>query len=89
MTDDPRCRTELAARVAELKAENARLQKLELLAVLVATAFRLRDEDALILTLRRLAAEVDAQQVAGQTAHGITHEPAPFDHTGAPVGELS
>ncbi len=33
-------------------------------AVLVATAFRLRDEDALILTLRRLTDAVDALEEA-------------------------
>jgi hypothetical protein len=37
-----------------------RLEKLVGAAVLVATAFRLRDEDALILTLRRLTEAVDA-----------------------------
>ena len=37
-----------------------RLEQLVGAAVLVATAFRLRDEDALILTLRRLTEAVDA-----------------------------
>jgi len=35
-------------------------------AVLVATAFRLRDEDALILTLRRLTDAVDALEEAAE-----------------------
>lgn len=35
-------------------------------AVLVATAFRLRDEDALILTLRRLTDAVDALEIEAE-----------------------
>ena len=33
-------------------------------ALLVATAFRLRDEESLVMTLRRLAEAVDALEVA-------------------------
>lgn len=36
-------------------------------AVLVATAFRLRDEDALIMTLRRLAEAVDALEAEAES----------------------
>lgn len=39
---------------------DSRLETVVGAAVLVATAFRLRDEDALILTLRRLTDAVDA-----------------------------
>ncbi len=46
---------DLAARLGEPRLENVIAA-----AVLVATAFRLRDEDALILTLRRLTDAVDA-----------------------------
>ena len=41
-----------------------RLESVVGAAVLVATAFRLRDEDALILTLRRLTDAVDALEEA-------------------------
>jgi hypothetical protein len=41
-----------------------RLENVVGAAVLVATAFRLRDEDALILTLRRLTDAVDALEEA-------------------------
>lgn len=41
---------------------DARLESLVTAAVLVSTAFRLRDEEALILTLRRLTEAVDALQ---------------------------
>ena len=37
-------------------------------AVLVATAFRLRDEDALVMTLRRLADAVDALEAEAEAA---------------------
>ncbi len=37
-------------------------------ALLVATAFRLRDEDALILTLRRLTDAVDALEAESEAA---------------------
>jgi|GEM_PF-1995939 len=43
-----------------------RLENVVGAAVLVATAFRLRDEDALILTLRRLADAVDALEEAAE-----------------------
>lgn len=43
-----------------------RLENLVGAAVLVATAFRLRDEDALILTLRRLTDAVDALEEAAE-----------------------
>ena len=43
-----------------------RLENVVGAAVLVATAFRLRDEDALILTLRRLTDAVDALEEAAE-----------------------
>jgi hypothetical protein len=39
-------------------------------ALLVATAFRLRDEEALILTLRRLTDAVDALEAEAEAAEG-------------------
>jgi len=43
-----------------------RLENIVGAAVLVATAFRLRDEDALILTLRRLTEAVDVLEEAAE-----------------------
>jgi hypothetical protein len=43
-----------------------RLENVVGAAVLVATAFRLRDEDALILTLRRLTDAVDALEAMAE-----------------------
>ena len=50
---------ELAAALGDSRVENVVGA-----AILVATAFRLRDEDALILTLRRLTTAVDALENA-------------------------
>lgn len=46
--------------------DDPRLENLVGAAVLVATAFRLRDEDALILTLRRLTDAVDALEAEAE-----------------------
>ena len=79
--DDPRCWTDLAE-------ENARLLEVDRLAQLVVTAFRLRDEDALIAALRALEREVCRQEERAmqveEAAIGETHKQAPFDHEGAP-----
>jgi hypothetical protein len=50
----------------ELPAGGSPLEAVVSAAVLVATAFRLRDEDALILTLRRLTDAVDALEAASE-----------------------
>ena len=50
-------------------------------AVLVATAFRLRDEDALIMTLRRLAEAVDALE-----AEAVSDAEAPAEQRQAACG---
>ena len=79
MTDDPRCWTDLAE-------ENARLREIDRLAQLVATAFRLRDEDALIISLRALEREVCRQEERAMQVEeatiGETHAQEPFDHEG-------
>lgn len=63
----------------EIKAHlsSAHLENLVGAAVLVTTAFRLRDEDALIMTLRRLTDAVDAMEAEAEAeAAGETRQAA-------------
>lgn len=49
---------------------DSRIENVVGAALLVSTAFRLRDEEALILTLRRLTDAVDALEAEAEAAEG-------------------
>ena len=70
----------IAALEDELKAHlsTAHAENVVGAAVLVATAFRLRDEDALIMTLRRLTDAVDALEVEAEAEAAKQHNVAAY-----------